>query len=71
MATVQLRNEKAIEPVERYDSGWSRHFGAAECQHMLREDSAAFRAVAIELLAIVALGFTLIATTVALITIGG
>jgi hypothetical protein len=71
MAIAQSQDQKSIGLIERRHPSWSRQFGPAERHRMLREDSAAFRSVAVELVAIVTLGFTLIATAVAFIAFGG
>jgi hypothetical protein len=57
--------------VEGHDhSLWSNCFSTNQRERMLKDDSAAFSTVSLELVSIVSLGFVLVAISVALIVVG-
>ena len=62
-----LDSHNATEIIKQSHPIWNSSFGPAERQHMLHEDSTAFRSVSLELVSIVSLGFLLMAVTIAAI----
>lgn len=69
MATAHA--PESSESVEHSHPEWARHFSADERAQMMKEDAFAFGIVSAELVAIVSLGFFLVALTLCAIVLKG